>query len=83
MENFKQPMYLISPDGFATDPDQSFNELSSLVKHFNEWKERFKHQGYYSSNKGRIPLEQLDCHMKISVDPFEFGEGTNLKSIKL
>jgi len=27
---------------------------------FNKWKERYVIQGYYSSNRGRIPLSELE-----------------------
>jgi len=31
---------------------------------FTEWAKRYKSQGYYSSNKGRIPLDELEENCK-------------------
>jgi len=56
----KEKKYLIySPDGFCIDREHKPLKESEIEPTFNEWKKRFEHQGYYSSNGGRIPLEDL------------------------
>lgn len=54
---------VISPDGITirigVPPFKSVKERDA---YFKSWKERFEAQGYYSSNTGRIPLEDLTDH---------------------
>ncbi len=50
---------ILSPDGFSIFPDRTYTSISAGKKAFNEWKERYKAQGYYSSNHGRIELKYL------------------------
>ncbi|MEQ6169152.1 hypothetical protein AAOE16_18275 [Ekhidna sp. MALMAid0563] len=63
--------FILSPDKFPTFPEPfkctlgNFNEHFKL--HFSEWKKSFEKQGYYSSNHGRITLNELEsaCDIKI------------------
>ena len=54
---------IISPDGFPFNREPFETIESSLDQHvqntFNKIKFRYHKQGYYSSNDGRIPLEDL------------------------
>lgn len=51
---------ILSPDGFPIERDKAYyRSLNALHTAFVLWKERFREQGYYSSNRGRIPLEDL------------------------
>lgn len=62
---------LLTPDGFTMDFDNTTYPSSKLLeKAFELWKKRFEHQGYYASNKGRIPLDELwdYCTVK-KIDP--------------
>lgn len=56
----REKIVVLSPDGFTIEFDKpyyrSFNEAFTA---FIKWKERFQTQGYYSSNSGRIPLDNL------------------------
>jgi hypothetical protein len=64
----KERFIILSPDGFTIEFNKpyyrSFNEAYTA---FIKWKERFQMQGYYSSNSGRIPLDELmdACTIKI------------------
>jgi hypothetical protein len=50
---------ILSPDGFTISMD-NFKTKKEALNYFAEWKKRFELQGYYSSNNGRISLEDLD-----------------------
>lgn len=57
---------VLSPDGFTIEFDKPYyTSKEKAMIAFNEWKERYKRQGYYSSNNGRIPLEDLENHCSI------------------
>lgn len=53
---------ILSPDGISilsgNDKDY-FLTFAEGMRYFRRWKERYKDQGYYSSNYGRIDLEHL------------------------
>ena len=53
---------VLSPDGFTIEFDKPYyTSKEKAMIAFHEWKERYKRQGYYSSNNyGRIPLDQLE-----------------------
>lgn len=53
---------ILSPDGFSIDRDKTYKNEQEVRTAFENWKKRFEIQGYYSSNNGRIKLEDLaDC----------------------
>ena len=67
MKNQKEKFVILSPDGFPIERDKAYyRSINELHKAFAIWKERFVLQGYYSSNRGRIPLEDLleECIVK-------------------
>lgn len=52
---------ILSPDGISIrmgDQDL-FKSHKEARTYFNKWKKRFQQQGYYSSNHGRIALDDL------------------------
>ncbi len=53
---------ILSPDGIAISYADSYETKEDAKIAFNEWKKRFEAQGYYSSNEGRIPLDELEDH---------------------
>jgi len=57
---------VISPDGFSIGLNTYKSEKSARVA-FKEWVKRYERQGYYSSNNGRIALEDLkdECSLRI------------------
>ena len=55
----KKRYVVISPDGFTIDRTATYSSTKKALEAFNVWKERYEIQGYYSSNKGRIALEDL------------------------
>jgi hypothetical protein len=57
---------VLSPDGFTIEFDRPYyTSQEKAFEAFDKWKERYRRQGYYSSNNGRIPLEELENYMYI------------------
>lgn len=50
---------VFSPDGFTIENNEGYLTPEAALNAFEVWKKRFEAQGYYSSNKGRIPLSEL------------------------
>lgn len=50
---------ILSPDGFSIHPTKTYSSPQKAWEAFEEWRERYEAQGYYSSNRGRIPLNEL------------------------
>lgn len=61
----KKRFNVISPDGFSIDRVLTYKSKKGAFKAFVLWKKRFEAQGYYSSNKGRIALEDLADQCRI------------------
>lgn len=51
---------ILSPDGISIENIPGYPTLEAAKNAFNVWKKRFKNQGYYSSNEGRIELVDLE-----------------------
>ena len=62
MEKTKTKKYqVLSPDGFTIEFDKPFYRSMKKAKEaFMNWIRRYEVQGYYSSNNGRIPLNELE-----------------------
>ena len=60
MANKKVKYDILSPDGFSIDFSATYSSMKAAKKAFETWKKRFEAQGYYSSNSGRIALEDLE-----------------------
>lgn len=56
---------VISPDGFSIHFSDTYKSVEEAEEAFEVWKKRFEMQGYYSSNRGRIPLDELKEHCRI------------------
>jgi hypothetical protein len=56
---------VISPDGFSIHFSDTYATKEDAMNAFFEWKKRFEGQGYYSSNKGRIALSELEKHCQL------------------
>jgi hypothetical protein len=54
-----------SPDGFAIHREETYPSREVAEQKLQEWVKRYEFQGHYSSNKGRIPLEELASRCKI------------------
>ena len=54
----------LSPDGITISPDY-FDTPEEAHAYYETWKKRYEKQGYYSSNQGRIPLDEIDeyCYL--------------------
>lgn len=62
MSNKKKEYDVISPDGFSISFSDTYESIEEAKAAFENWKKRFEIQGYYSSNNGRIPLDELEEH---------------------
>lgn len=55
-----------SPDGFAIDRQETYPSREVAEQKLQEWVKRYEFQGYYStSNRDRIPLDELASRCKI------------------
>jgi hypothetical protein len=64
----KDRFQVLSPDGFTIEFDvNSYPNEKSALKAFNNWAKRYESQGYYSSNNGRIPLNELKDYCTVNV----------------
>ena len=60
---------VLSPDGFTIEFDRPYyTSKEKAFEAFDKWKKRYEVQGYYSSNNGRISLDELEnyCTFKTS-----------------
>ena len=52
---------ILSPDGITIEFDKwEYPSMKKAKESFDKWKKRYEIQGYYSSNNGRIPLNELE-----------------------
>lgn len=60
-------LQVFSPDGFSIIRGKTYNSPEDAREHYTKWAKRFEIQGYYSSNTGRIPLDELEqaCVFKV------------------
>jgi hypothetical protein len=56
---------VFSPDGHAISREETYPSVEVAEQKIKEWVKRYEFQGYYSSNKGRIPLDKLASRCKI------------------
>jgi hypothetical protein len=63
---------ILSPDGFDIRRDKTYATPEEAVADLQEWIKGFERQGYYSSVKGRIPLDELEGACRI--EPFNEEE---------
>ena len=57
---------VLSPDGFTIEFDRPYyTSKKKAIEAFDKWKKRYEQQGYYSSNNGRITLDELENYMTI------------------
>lgn len=53
---------VLSPDGFPITANGYYSTITEAGEALEKWVKNYSKQGYYSSNDGRIPLEQLALH---------------------
>ena len=56
---------VFSPDGIAISREETYPSKEVAEQKLQEWVKGFEWQGYYSSNKGRIALDELASCCKI------------------
>jgi hypothetical protein len=54
-----QKFRILSPDGFDIRMDKANYTEKQVPKELEDFTKRYERQGYYSSNRGRIPLEDI------------------------
>ncbi len=54
-----QKFRILSPDGFDIRMDKANYTEKQVPKELEDFAKRYERQGYYSSNRGRIPLEDI------------------------
>jgi hypothetical protein len=62
---------VLSPDGFAITFD-AFASRGEALNYIPGWCKQYERQGYYSSNDGRISLEDLPDALSIVEGDFIF-----------
>lgn len=60
---------VMSPDGISINRMQTYKTVEEAGEALDNFVERYKAQGYYSSNHGKIPLEQLAFHCNLVTIP--------------
>lgn len=56
---------VMSPDGISIERDKTYETIDEAGEALEKWVHRYDAQGHYSSNHGRIPVEQLALHCKL------------------
>ena len=56
---------VMSPDGFSINRDEIYQTPEKAGLALEQFVRRYQKQGYYSSNEGRIPVEQLAFHCNL------------------
>lgn len=66
MKNASEQFYVISPDGFPIERENTYDTTKLAWEAFENWKEGYARQGYYSTVKNgeriKIPLGELKNH---------------------
>lgn len=81
MEGTKTVFDVISPDGFSINMEGVYSTPEAAQAAIPKFVERYRSQGYYSSMKGRISLEDLPAHC--TVVPLEFEEDEEIEFLDL
>jgi len=55
----KKTYDVLSPDGFPINPEMDYPNIKTAIKETKKFAKRYIGQGYYSSNKGRIPIDYI------------------------
>lgn len=56
---------VLSPDGHPIDRRDYYKSPEEAGEALDEWVHNYASQGYYASNHGRIPIEQLALHCRL------------------
>ncbi len=56
---------VMSPDDISINPLGYYKSPEEAGRALEEWMKQFEEQGYYASNHGRIPIEQLALHCNL------------------
>lgn len=69
MKNKSKQFYVVSPDGFSIEREKTHSTPKHAWAAFEDWKDGFSRQGYYSTVKNgqriQIPLDKLKAHCKL------------------
>lgn len=61
----KQVENNFAKDGIAIHHSDTYDSPEQAREKLREWMKRYEAQGYYSSNRGRIPLNELESYCTI------------------
>lgn len=56
---------ILSPDGIPISMTETWGSKEAAQQALTKWMEQYEAQGYYSSNAGRIPLDELESRCTI------------------
>ena len=62
MAKGKKRYDILSPDGISIHFSDTYKSIEEAKAAFENWKKRYEAQGYYSSNRGRIDLDDLEYY---------------------
>ncbi len=68
---------VMSPDGISINRMQTYETVEEAGEALDNFVKRYEAQGYYSSNHGRIPLDQLAFHCNLVTIPMTDKEIIN------
>lgn len=71
---------VLSPDGFAIHYEDTYPTKKAAKEAMMKWIENYRKQGYYSSVRGRIPLEDVPMYCRIIKVGQEITEGVKMMS---
>ena len=60
-----QKFRILSPDGFDIRMDKFTFTKKQVPQELENFVKRYERQGYYSSNRGRIPLKEIAEHCSV------------------
>lgn len=72
---------ILSPDGFTIHPWETYANIREAKKAFEEWKNQYRRQGHYSSNEGRISLDDLAYYCTLMEEETEEEIKNSLETI--
>ena len=64
---------ILSPDNVPIR-GEDFNTKMEMFDYFEQWIERYRQQGYYSSNNGRISFDLIKSYCKVECYHVELKE---------
>lgn len=77
----KKAYDVLSPDGFSISFSDVYRTKKAAKIALTQWCKNYERQGYYSSNGGRISLDELPYHCEIVPKEYEKEDFKNLNLV--